>query len=210
MCVSWSLYWIGARSIRDLFPALSRCLKNVSTETHFQKPVLKYRRPSFYCSLPLLPLCLCRDCIFYKLGQPCVQEVCGHHFPYCVYSLHGSVSCFVILATFQTFSFLLYVLWWSLMLLVQNEYDLLKALIMFSIFSNKVFTKIFFNILAHHEACGILFPNQGSNPYLLHWKCRVLTTGPGNSLAIKYFWIKVCRLFFRQNAVACLVDYRMV
>ena len=27
-------------------------------------------------------------------------------------------------------------------------------------------------------ACGSYFPNQGLNPRPLHWKCRVLTTGP--------------------------------
>ena len=26
--------------------------------------------------------------------------------------------------------------------------------------------------------CGILFPDQGSNPDPLHWECRVLATGP--------------------------------
>ena len=27
-------------------------------------------------------------------------------------------------------------------------------------------------------ACGIQFPNQGSNPGLLHWELEVLATGP--------------------------------
>ena len=27
-------------------------------------------------------------------------------------------------------------------------------------------------------ACGIQFPDQGSNPGPLHWECRVLATGP--------------------------------
>ena len=32
-------------------------------------------------------------------------------------------------------------------------------------------------------ACGVSFPDQGSNPGPLHWECRVLTTGPpGKSL----------------------------
>ena len=32
-------------------------------------------------------------------------------------------------------------------------------------------------------ACGIYFPDQGWNPGPLHWKCRVLATGPpGKSL----------------------------
>ena len=36
--------------------------------------------------------------------------------------------------------------------------------------------------------CGIQFPNQGSNPCPLHWKRRVLTTGPpGKSLGAPSF-----------------------
>ena len=27
-------------------------------------------------------------------------------------------------------------------------------------------------------ACGFSFPDQGSNPWCLHWKCGVLATGP--------------------------------
>ena len=39
-------------------------------------------------------------------------------------------------------------------------------------------------------ACGILVPNQGSNPCPLQWKPRVLTTGPtGKSLNSKIFII---------------------
>ena len=39
----------------------------------------------------------------------------------------------------------------------------------------------FFLALSH---VGSLFPNQGSNPFPLHWKCRLLTTGPPGKVMI--------------------------
>ena len=36
---------------------------------------------------------------------------------------------------------------------------------------------------------GLQFPDQGSNPFPLHWKLRVLTTGPpGKSLFLSFFF----------------------
>ena len=46
-------------------------------------------------------------------------------------------------------------------------------------FKNK--TKLFFIYWLHCTAYGILVPGQGSNLCLLHWKHRVLTTGPSGS-----------------------------
>ena len=43
-----------------------------------------------------------------------------------------------------------------------------------------IWLRVFF--IATYEllvaACGIQFPNQGSNPGLLHWELEVLATGP--------------------------------
>ena len=39
-------------------------------------------------------------------------------------------------------------------------------------------SNIFFFFWPHHTTFGILVPNQGSSPCLLHWKNEVLTTGP--------------------------------
>ena len=36
----------------------------------------------------------------------------------------------------------------------------------------------FFFLIFGYLDCGNQFPNQGSNPHPLRWKCRVLTTGP--------------------------------
>ena len=43
---------------------------------------------------------------------------------------------------------------------------------------------IIFYFLTMPQACGIQFPDQGMNLHPLHWKCRVVTTGPlGKSFA---------------------------
>ena len=41
----------------------------------------------------------------------------------------------------------------------------------------------------HHAACKILVTNQGSNPCPLHWKHRVITTGPSGETPPNYFLI---------------------
>lgn len=71
--------WIITGSIRDLFPALSRCLMNIlkpiskaGSEIQADLVLLFF---AFIASLPLQRLHL------QKLGQPCVQEVCCPVFP---------------------------------------------------------------------------------------------------------------------------------
>ena len=50
----------------------------------------------------------------------------------------------------------------------------------FSVFHSSYFLKLFFGHIMWHV--GPKLPDQGLNPYPLHWKCGVLTTGPpGNS-----------------------------
>ena len=59
------------------------------------------------------------------------------------------------------------------------------------------------------HACGIQFPDQGSNPAPLHWERRVLTTGPpGKSrlivsfmrfLTVKYYLTRPTQAFQRRN-----------
>ena len=51
----------------------------------------------------------------------------------------------------------------------------LKGLFLF-FFLFAVFIYLFFGCTEKHV--GSRFPKQGSNLYLLHWKCRVLTAGP--------------------------------
>ena len=36
-------------------------------------------------------------------------------------------------------------------------------------------------------ACGIQFPDQGSNPSTLHWECGILATGPPGSPCLLWF-----------------------
>ena len=51
------------------------------------------------------------------------------------------------------------------------------------LFIFNMFTYLFYIFWPHCTVCGILVPNQGSNPHLLHWKHGVLATGPpGKSL----------------------------
>ena len=38
------------------------------------------------------------------------------------------------------------------------------------------------------NAYGILVPNQGWNPHFLHWKFKVLTTGPGKFQTTLFLW----------------------
>ena len=46
-------------------------------------------------------------------------------------------------------------------------------------------------------ACGILVPDQGSNPRPLLWKHRILTTGPPGK---SWFWLYLeCTLYFEQK-----------
>lgn len=60
---------------------------------------------------------------------------------------------------------------------------------MYTLFSPS-FCKIYFWL--HLEACRVLFPQQGSNPYPLLWKCGVRTTGlPGKFLLSLIFRLKV-------------------
>ena len=51
-----------------------------------------------------------------------------------------------------------------------------QGFVSFSFFLFAVFIYLFFGCTERHV--GSWFPKQGSNLYLLHWKCRVLTAGP--------------------------------
>ena len=51
-----------------------------------------------------------------------------------------------------------------------------------------IFFFIFFLFQLHHAAWGILSLNQGLNPNPLHWKCRMLTTGPLGKSLLLYYW----------------------
>ena len=44
-------------------------------------------------------------------------------------------------------------------------------------------------------ACGIYFPDQGWNPGPLHWKCRVLATGPPGKSLHSLFFFNLCIYF---------------
>ena len=67
----------------------------------------------------------------------------------------------------------------KLMFILSSTYFVFNLL--FSIFFKKyLFIWVSWVFVA---ACGIQFPDQGSNPGLLHWECRVLAMGPpGKSL----------------------------
>ena len=44
-------------------------------------------------------------------------------------------------------------------------------------------------------ACGIYFPDQGSNLGPLHWECRVLATGPPGQSHTCLVWV-VCYMLY--------------
>ena len=47
---------------------------------------------------------------------------------------------------------------------------------------------------------GSYFPNQGSNPHPLHWKCGFLTTGPPGKPQALYFQVnRVCLFALEFN-----------
>ena len=83
------------RCHNDLFWKLSP-LKN----NHF---ILIYRHTLFYCVLVY--------CHFLQIED--IKQVYRCYFSNSICSLHVSVSHLVILIIFQTFSLLLYLLWWS-------------------------------------------------------------------------------------------------
>ena len=45
-----------------------------------------------------------------------------------------------------------------------------------------IFLFVFFLFCHTAQLAGSYFPDQGSNPCLLQWKCRVLTTGPPGNI----------------------------
>ena len=101
-----------------------------------------YRHTLFnYCNWQIL-------CILQieSLWKPCVKQVYLHYFSNSICSLLEFSQylplCHILvtLTIFQTFSLLLFLLWWSVISdLWCYYYDLLKAQMMASIFSNKVF-----------------------------------------------------------------------
>ena len=55
------------------------------------------------------------------------------------------------------------------------------------------------------HACGIQFPNQGSNPAPLHWERRVLTTAPpGKSLILSISYLNTHYHLKDQSVQPCL------
>ena len=65
--------------------------------------------------------------------------------------------------------------------------------------SNQNWLFLFFDHTMWHV--GSQFPNQGSNPSPLHWKCRVLTTRPpGKSRTDLLECFKFCHLWISEDA----------
>ena len=51
------------------------------------------------------------------------------------------------------------------------------------------------------HACGISFPDQGSNPGPLHWELRVLPTGPPGKFPCGSFLNNKCNFFNRDRVI---------
>ena len=67
-------------------------------------------------------------------------------------------------------------------------------------FLSSFFKKNFFGRTSQHV--GSQFPDQGSNPHCLHWKRRVLTTGPpGKSLSSVSFMLLMTEDFSESSSV---------
>ena len=81
----------------------------------------------------LILLCFAYTACFINWSFVCFRRIYWHHFSNNICSLCVSVSRFVILAIFQTFCICYYDLW-SLMLLLQEDYNSLKAQMMVGIF----------------------------------------------------------------------------
>ena len=103
----------------------------------FQRSVVQQCHTGIPCFIVLHFIALCRYCVFYKLkgcDNPASSKSIGAIFPAAFVCVCHNL---VILATFQTILLLLYLLWWicdsGLCLMLQKDYDLLKAQRMASI-----------------------------------------------------------------------------
>ena len=80
---------------------------------------------------------------------------------------------------------------------------ILRPLIHFELFS-------FFYFWPCLAACRILFPNQGFNPCLLHWKHRVLTTGLQGKSHFELFFVNRIRSVSRFCGVFLFVCFLLM
>ena len=178
----------------------------------------------------LLFIAFCRYYIFFFLSFFYTLKVCGNP------ELSKSMSAIfpVALAYFLSLCHILVILIMFQTLHQWEDYDLLKAQRMASIFSNKLKRKlvtwphwvltcgiwalslwrldspVVMRRLSYPVACGILLTVQGIEHVSVALQGRFLTTGPPGKSTINYFLIKVYTLFCRYNGVTPLIDYSIM
>ena len=136
------------------------------------------------------------------LWQPCIEQVYQHHSPTAFAHFMSLSYILVILEIFQTFSSLLYLLWWSVISDLWCYYckkitTCWRLRWWSAFFSNKIFFLFLFlkNIYLFVWLCWVLLVacrifqlwHVGLNPGPLHWDRGVLATGPPSKSLFFFF-----------------------
>ena len=81
--------------------------------------------------------------------------------------------------------------------------------------TSKSFSLLWFNFLAapHEQFVGFLFPNQGSNPCPLQWKCGVLTTVLPEKSLIQFLnaaYYSILQMYYNYLTISLLMGIQFI